>query len=88
MIVQPFHLAKPMGHKATLVFLYLAILSDLTLEEVSVPRTVLPFGRSACTDTPLLIYHSFLSLALPSNATTRCSLGLREWLMALQREDS
>ena len=33
MIVQPFHLAKPLGHKATLVFLYLVILSDLTLEE-------------------------------------------------------
>ena len=34
MIVQPFHLAKPLGHEATFVFLYLVILSDpLTLAE-------------------------------------------------------
>ena len=33
MKVQPFHLAKPLGHEATLVVFYLAILSDLTLEE-------------------------------------------------------
>ena len=32
MIVQPFHLANPLGHKATLVLLYLAIFSDLTLQ--------------------------------------------------------
>ena len=31
MIVQPFHLAKPLGHEATFAFLYLVILSDLTL---------------------------------------------------------
>ena len=33
MIVQPIHLAKPLDHKATHVFLVLAILPDLTLEE-------------------------------------------------------
>ena len=35
MIVQPFHLAKPLGHEATFVFLLLVILSDLTLAEGS-----------------------------------------------------
>ena len=33
MTVQPFHLAKPLGHEAILVFLCLAILSDFTLGE-------------------------------------------------------
>ena len=33
MIVQPFYLAKPLGHEATFVSLYLVILSDLTLAE-------------------------------------------------------
>ena len=33
MMVQPFHLAKPLGHEATFASLYLVILSDLTLAE-------------------------------------------------------
>ena len=33
MIVQTFHLAEPLGHETTLVFLYLDIFSDLTLED-------------------------------------------------------
>ena len=55
MIVQLFHLAKPLGQEATLIFLYLAILSDNMPLNADGPPSIPPLLARLSAQTLLLV---------------------------------